>query len=455
MLSISNTTTGATPIQVVTTATLPSVLANAAANTRQWLEANRFTGAPNTFCVVPSQDGKIATVLVGIRAPDDLYALAHLPLSLPTGDYALEPASALAAFPAALSWLLGSYQFSRYKANAKSTATLVMTASPDVTRAQQMFAATALTRDLINTPTEDMGPEHLAHAAARVATEFGGTFREVVGEALLTENYPAVHAVGRASHRPPRLLEITWGDPTHPRIAVVGKGVCFDTGGLNIKGADGMRQMKKDMGGAAHALALTQLIMQAKLPIRLQMLIPAVENAIAGNAYRPGEIVSSRKGLKIEIGNTDAEGRVVLSDALALAAESKPELIIDFATLTGAARVALGPELPATFANDEGWYAALAAGAEATQDPIWRMPLWQPYRDMIKSNIGDIVNTGGPQAGAVTAALFLECFIPQGQSWIHIDVFSWNLKSRPGRPEGGEAQGLRAAFQMLQTRYQN
>ena len=316
-----------------------------------------------------------------------------------------------------------------------------------------MFDAIALTRDLVNTPTEDMGPQHLSQVARQLANEFDGTFREIVGDDLLTENFPAIHAVGRASHRPPRLIEITWGDPSHPRVAVVGKGVCFDTGGLNIKGADGMRQMKKDMGGGAHALALARLIMQSKLPVLLHMLVPAVENAIAGNAYRPGEIVSTRAGLKIEIGNTDAEGRVVLSDALALAAESKPELIIDFATLTGAARVALGPELPATFANDDAWFNALQAAATAAQDPIWRMPLWQPYHDMIKSSIGDIVNTGGPQAGAVTAALFLERFIPQGQAWIHIDTFSWNLKPRPGRPDGGEAQSLRACFEMLKTKF--
>jgi leucyl aminopeptidase len=325
--------------------------------------------------------------------------------------------------------------------------------SPATIQAQQIFAAVALTRDLVNTPTEDMGPQHLATIAEQLAAEFGGTFKEIVGDDLLRENFPAIHAVGRASHRPPRLIELCWGDPSHPRIAIVGKGVCFDTGGLNIKGADGMRQMKKDMGGAAHALALARLIMQMKLPVSLQMLVPAVENAISGNAYRPGEIVSTRAGLKIEIGNTDAEGRVVLSDALAYAAESKPALILDFATLTGAARVALGPELPATFANDDKWFDALAQAAATTHDPIWRMPLWQPYNEMIKSSIGDIVNTGGPQAGAVTAALFLEKFIPSGQAWIHIDVFSWNPKPRPGRPEGGEAQSLRACFQMLQTKF--
>jgi len=298
-----------------------------------------------------------------------------------------------------------------------------------------------------------MGPQQLADIAQSLAKEFGGTFREWVGDELLANNFPAIHAVGRASHRPPRLIELTWGDEKHPRIAIVGKGVCFDTGGLNIKGADGMRQMKKDMGGGAHALGLARMIMAMKLPVRLQMLVPAVENAIAGNAYRPGEIVATRKGLAIEIGNTDAEGRVVLSDALTLAAESKPEMIIDFATLTGAARVALGPELPATFANDDALFDALNQASAATRDPLWRMPLWQNYNDMIKSRIGDIVNTGGPQAGAVTAALFLEHFVPREQKWIHIDLFAWTPKPSPGRPEGGEAQTLRATFAMLENKY--
>ena len=443
----------ATPLHTVTASELVAFLQNTDETTRNWLNATSFTAAPYTFAVVPDASGRVAAVVVGVKSATDIFALAHLPSALPNGTYKLATPQAIGDYACALSWLLGTYQFSRYKASPKPMSRLSMASSVATIRAQQMFDAIALTRDLVNTPTEDMGPQHLSQVARQLANEFDGTFREIVGDDLLTENFPAIHAVGRASHRPPRLIEITWGDPSHPRVAVVGKGVCFDTGGLNIKGADGMRQMKKDMGGGAHALALARLIMQSKLPVLLHMLVPAVENAIAGNAYRPGEIVSTRSGLKIEIGNTDAEGRVVLSDALALAAESKPELIIDFATLTGAARVALGPELPATFANDDAWFNALQAAATATQDPIWRMPLWQPYHDMIKSSIGDIVNTGGPQAGAVTAALFLERFIPQGQAWIHIDTFSWNLKPRPGRPDGGEAQSLRACFEMLKTKF--
>jgi len=427
MLSTASSTSDyskAIPLTIVTSETLAGFLKQTDATTKNWLNANHFTAAPYSFSLVPDAAGNIASLIVGARALDDVWLLSHLPFALPAGNYRLADRSMVDDFCASLSWLLGSYQFSRYKSSPVKTATLFMPSSPATTRAQQMFAAVALTRDLVNTPTEDMGPQHLAAIAEQLAAEFGGTFNEIVGDDLLRENFPAIHAVGRASHRPPRLIELRWGDPSHRRIAIVGKGVCFDTGGLNIKGAEGMRQMKKDMGGAAHAFA-----------------------------YRPGEIVSTRAGLKIEIGNTDAEGRVVLSDALAYAAESKPALILDFATLTGAARVALGPELPATFANDDKWFDALAQAAAITHDPIWRMPLWQPYNEMIKSSIGDIVNTGGPQAGAVTAALFLEKFIPSGQAWIHIDVFSWNLKSRPGRPEGGEAQSLRACFQMLQTKF--
>ena len=316
-------------------------------------------------------------------------------------------------------------------------------------RGERTLAATALVRDLVNTPTEDMGPQHLADAARGLANEFSATLNEWVGDDLLKHNFPAIHAVGRASDRPPRLIELNWGDENHPRVAIVGKGVCFDTGGVNIKGAEGMRWMKKDMGGGAHALGLARLVMAEKLPVRLHMLIPAVENAISGNAYRPGDVIATRKGLSVEIGNTDAEGRVILADALAFAAEMKPAVIIDFATLTGAARVALGPELPATFCNDETWIAALIAASEKTRDPLWRMPLWQPYNTMIEPAIADLVNTGGPQAGAVTAALFLEHFIPKGQAWIHIDLFAWNPKTRPGRPEGGEAQTLRATLEML------
>ena len=444
----------AVPIVVIHSANFDAYLAHTDARTRTWLNATEFRARPHTHALVPAPEGGIAQVLVGVKDAGDVYALSHLPLALPAGDYKISSHhDALDSYAATLSWGLGSYQFTRYKKARRAPVNLIIAASDAVTRAAKTLAAATLIRDLVNTPTEDMGPQHLSDVAQALAKEFGGRFKEWVGDDLLKHNFPAIHAVGRASHRPPRLIELTWGDEKHPRVAIVGKGVCFDTGGLDIKTADGMRHMKKDMGGGAHALGVARLIMDMQLPVRLQMLVPAVENAIAGNAYRPGDVLATRKGLNIEIGNTDAEGRVVLSDALALAAESKPEIIIDFATLTGAARVALGPELPATFVNDDALFEALNEASIQTRDPLWRLPLWQNYNDFIKSNIGDIVNTGGPQAGSVTAALFLEHFVPRDQKWIHIDLFAWTPKAKPGRPEGGEAQTLRAVFAMLEKKY--
>jgi leucyl aminopeptidase len=312
----------------------------------------------------------------------------------------------------------------------------------------------AATRDLVNTPAEHMGPEALAKAVQMVAKQHGASFKQIVGDALLKQNFPAIHAVGRASTRAPRLIELSWGKPKDPLLSIVGKGVCFDTGGLDIKGAEGMRQMKKDMGGAANALGLATLVMALKLPVRLQLLIPAVENSIAGNAYRPGDVIKTRKGLHIEIGNTDAEGRVVLSDALAYASESKPELIIDLATLTGAARVALGAQLPALFAKHHDTARDLVDLGMKLDDPLWHMPLWAPYKAGIESTIGDIVNTGkSALAGAINAALFLEYFVPENQDWLHIDLFAWNDTARPGRPIGGEAQTIRTLLAYLEERF--
>ncbi len=444
----------ATPLTIVHTDNYAAFLSHADARAKTWLAATDFRAKPGRHALIPSADGGIAEVVVGVRRADDIYALAHLPLALPAGDYLIASHhDTLDEFAALLGWGLGSYQFTRYKKPPRAPANLIVAESDTLTRVEKVLAASTLIRDLVNTPTEDMGPEHLSDVAKNLAKEFGAAFREWVGDDLPAHNFPAIHAVGRASHRPPRLIELTWGEERNPRVAIVGKGVCFDTGGLDIKSADGMRHMKKDMGGGAHALGIARLIMALNLPLRLHMLVPAVENAISGNAYRPGEIVATRKGLNIEIGNTDAEGRVILSDALTYAAESKPQLIIDFATLTGAARVALGPELPAMFSNREDWAAALINASQSEQDPLWRMPLWQSYNDMIKSNIGDIINTGGAQAGAVTAALFLEHFVPKEQAWMHLDLFAWNLRPRPGRPEGGEAQTLRAVVAMLETKY--
>jgi leucyl aminopeptidase len=313
----------------------------------------------------------------------------------------------------------------------------------------------ALVRDLVNTPAADMGPPDLEAAVEAVARPHGAAVEVTRGDAL-EQGYPMIHAVGKAADRAfaPRLVEMTWGDPAHPRVAIVGKGICFDSGGLDIKPSSGMRLMKKDMGGAAHAIALAQLVMAARLPVRLHLLVAAAENAIAGNAFRPGDILRSRKGLTVEIGNTDAEGRLVLGDALTRAGEDRPELVIDFATLTGAARVAVGPDLPALFANDDALAAEMLEAGAQVDDPCWRLPLWDGYAEMLKSDIADINNAGeGGFAGAITAALFLKRFVPEGTAWLHLDTFAWRPAARPGRPKGGEALGLRAAFRLLQQRY--
>jgi leucyl aminopeptidase len=319
---------------------------------------------------------------------------------------------------------------------------------------EPMLRAVTTVRDLVNTPTEDMGPQHLSAAVKELAREHGATFREFVGAQLLKSNFPTIHAVGRASHRDPRLIELRWGKAKHPHLAVIGKGVCFDTGGLDMKTSDGMRWMKKDMGGAAHAIALAGLIMQAKLPVRLTLLVPAVENAISGSAYRPGEVITTRAGVTVEVDNTDAEGRLVLCDAIAYAVEDKPDLIVDFATLTGAARVGLGPDLPALFTNRDDLAAQAQQVAEREQDPLWRMPLWAPYLSFLDSRVADTVNAGASRmAGAITAALFLQRFVPETTAWMHLDTYAWNDADRPGRPAGGEAQGLRTLFALITSRY--
>lgn len=422
----------------------------------QWLLAHGFDAAPGSMLVLPGTDGELAGALLGIGDPLDPMSYAHAPSMLPSGQWQLDEAidDPVARQALQLGWGLGAYRFSRYRTPPRMPAQLVLPALD--AEAGAVLAACLRVRDLINTPTQDMGPEQLEDVAREIATAHGAQFDAIVGDALLAQNFPSIHAVGRASHRAPRLLHLQWGEASHPHVALVGKGVCFDTGGLDIKGADGMRNMKKDMGGAAHALALAELIMARRLPVRLTLLIPAVENAIGPDAFRPGEVIATRKGVSVEVDNTDAEGRVVLADALAFAGEMKPELVLDFATLTGAARVALGPDLPALYANDDAlandW---LQAGQQA-RDPLWRMPLWRPYLRYLTSNIADIAN-GGPSkmAGSVTAALYLERFVPAEQKWAHLDVYSWNDNDRPGKPTGGEAQGLRAAYAMLKAKFAN
>lgn len=383
------------------------------------------------------------------------WCLAKLAETLPQGHYRLVPPAEPG--PAIFGWMIGQHRFERYKEKPSTKGPRVLfTSQPAaIESTARQVRATALVRDMVNIPTADMGPDEIERIARGIAERFSAISTVTRGDALAA-GYPMIHAVGRAADRAnaPRLVELNWGHADHPRVALVGKGVTFDSGGLDIKPSAGMRLMKKDMGGAAHALALAELVMAANLPVRLHLLLPIAENAIAGNAFRPGDILKSRKGLSVEIGNTDAEGRLLLADALTRASEEKPELILDFATLTGAARVALGPDLPALFANDDMLAGELATHGTAQDDSLWRLPLWSPYADMLKSDLADINNAGeGGYAGAITAALFLQRFVAQESQWAHFDTFAWRPTARPGRPKGGEAYGLRAAFAMLQARY--
>jgi leucyl aminopeptidase len=382
-----------------------------------------------------------------------------LAAKLPAGLWRLDGLDAVAEGQAALAFALGAYRFDRYKARATPPARLAVSAGVDAAAALRIAAACALAREMVDTPAADMGPLQIETIAREIAEASGATIAVTTGDALLEENYPAVHAVGRAAapHRAPRVIEIGWNldRADLPLVALVGKGVVFDSGGLDIKAAAGMRNMKKDMGGSAHALALGRLVMQAGLPVRLVVLVAAVENAISADAFRPGDILNSRKGLTIEIGNTDAEGRLILADILTRAGEHSPDLTLDFATLTGAARIALGPELPPLYTDDEGLAADLLDAARAVGDPLWRMPLWPGYRAALETEIADLRNDSAAwaQAGSVTAALFLQKFAPATGAWAHMDIFAWNPRAQPGRPEGGEAQALRACFEMLSRRF--
>jgi leucyl aminopeptidase len=445
---------GATPLIAVDRENFAAVADALGEEAKRWCAANGFAGENGRFLPLAGKDGTPVAVLAGCDRRDSVFGLASLPVRLPEGHYALDARGfALNASDLALGWALGAYQFTRYRKPARAPARLVVDATT-AAHVAPMAQAIYHVRDLINTPTEDMGPAELAGAVRALAERQGASYREWVGDELLAANFPTIHAVGRASHRAPRLAELTHGAVDAPHLVIVGKGVCFDTGGLDIKTGDGMRWMKKDMGGAAHAIGLASLVLAAKLPVRLTLLIPAVENSIAANAYRPGEVIRTRAGLTVEVDNTDAEGRLVLCDALAYASEQKPDLIIDFATLTGAARVALGPELPALFANRDEIADALLEAAQTTRDPLWRMPLWRPYLTMLDSHVADLANAGASRhAGAVTAALFLERFMPEAQPWAHLDVYSWNDSDKPGHPRGGEAQGLRAYFEFVQRRY--
>ena len=445
---------GATPISVFDEAALNTWLAGQPPETSAWVQSTGFEAKVGSVCAVPGKDGRIDRILCG-RDEDtpDIWRLAALPDHLPADNYVLD----FGADPAqaALGWMLGAYRFDRYKTAEKAKRPILgLPDDVDRRRLAATVEAMFLARDLINTPAEDMKPSDLAAAAGAVAERYGAEFRVTAGADLLERNYPAIHAVGRAAADAPRLIDLTWGDPGGPKVTLVGKGVCFDSGGLGIKPAAGMKLMKKDMGGAASVLGLAGMIMALNLPVRLRLLIPAVENAIAGNAYRPMDVIRTRKGLTVEIGHTDAEGRVILCDALADAASEEPDLLLDVATLTGAARVALGTELPALFCNDDGLAQDILAHGEASDDPLWRLPLWPGYRKLIEGEAGDITNAPeGPFGGAITAALFLERFVGGAARWAHIDTMGWNTTARPGRPKGGEALALRALFAAIEDRY--
>lgn len=432
-----------------------------------WAQNASFTAAPNEVLLLPGENGELSGVVYGLDDAPGPWRWSALYRALPKSGIfqivsnltATDVANATDANDAALGFALGSYRYDQYRTlntDKFDGPTLVWPEACDRDAVRRAYGATKMVRDLVNAPASDLGPAQLARAAQDLAEASDAQYSEIVGVDLIREGFPAIYAVGRGSEesRAPRLIDFTWGPQNAPKVTLVGKGVCFDTGGLDIKSAAGMKIMKKDMGGAAHVLGLASMIMSAKLNVRLRVLIPAVENSVSAAAMRPLDVISTRKGLSLEIGHTDAEGRVVLADALALASEESPDLILDFATLTGAARVALGPDLPALFCNDEALSAEILKASEQTSDPMWRMPLYGPYKSQIKGKVADLRNdTDSSYAGAIMAGLFLESFVEDGLSWAHVDLMAWNVSSRPGRPEGGEALTLRAMFKVLENRY--
>lgn len=447
---------GATALIPVQPESLQDAVNKLPSSVAGWVKATGYAAKPGSVLLLPGDgNGALGGVLIGTEGDHDIWSWGAGAQAVPVGSYRIEAElSPDAAGRAALGWALGSYAFTRYKANERPARKLAWPKRVDRTYVAAAASATCLARDLINTPAADMGPADLARAAQELAREFDADVAVTVGEDLLERNYPAIHAVGRAAAVEPQLIDMTWGDANHPRVTLVGKGVCFDTGGLDLKPSRGMALMKKDMGGAAAVLGLARMIMATGLPVRLRVLIPAVENSVSGNAMRPRDILRTRKGLTVEVGNTDAEGRLVLADALAEAMEDKPDLVLDFATLTGAARSAVGTEIAAMFSNNDDLAEDLYRHGVAEDDPVWRMPLWKPYRRLIDSKVADINNSGdSPYAGAITAALFLSEFVDEGIPWAHFDIMAWNPSARPGRPEGGEAMAMRAAFATISERY--
>jgi leucyl aminopeptidase len=445
------------PINFVNAATWRDLRTSLDSRAGAFADAAGFEPQPGRHLLLPAPDGGLAGVLFALEAPDepnrDLFWPGALPGLLPAGAYRFANAPHDSKL-AALAFALGRYRFTRYRKQEAKETTLELPGNVDGDELSRIVDGVFIARDLINTPANDMGPPELEEAARTLASRHGAQARSIVGDDLISENFPLVHAVGRAAARAPRLIDLTWGDPNDPKVTLIGKGVCFDTGGLDIKPESGMLNMKKDMGGAACMLALAHMLMDRGTRLRLRVLIPAVENAISGSAFRPRDVYRSRKGLTVEIGNTDAEGRLILADAIALADEERPDLIADMATLTGAARVALGTEIPPFYTDDEVLASDLARCATSESDPLWRMPLWRPYDQLLDSKVADVNNISSSNfGGSVTAALFLRRFVAAAKAWLHCDIYAWNQTTKPGRPEGAECQAARALYALLVSRY--
>jgi leucyl aminopeptidase len=443
------------PVTLLTEHEFTPWLRRQPARVKNWLMAHRFKPLAGNVVVLPDARGRPARVVGGISSPPSLWDLGDYCGRLPAGTYHLDWNGPLAFHEwLALGWQLGAYRFTRYKKSTNTCAKLVISSGTDFAKIKRYAESISLARDLINTPAENMGPADLGAAIVEIGKKYGAKVSQIVGDDLLLKNYPAVHAVGRASSRPPRLIDLTWGYSKHPRVTLVGKGVCFDTGGLDLKSSSSMYLMKKDMGGAATALAIANMIMDAKLPVRLRLLVPAVENSVSSNALRPTDIIKMRNGLTVEVGNTDAEGRLILADALVEADSEKPQVIFDFSTLTGAARTAIGTDISALFSNDNTLVENLMAHSMQLEDPLWQLPLYAPYKRMLDSSVADLNSApNSPYAGAITAALFLQHFISKSQVWAHVDFMAWNLSSRPGRPEGGEAMAVRAVYRLIEAKF--
>ncbi len=449
-----NTTEKTIPLNIVYKTDFDIWVKNQTEFSKNWIKNSGFKASANRFLIIPDNTGCIDSVLVIADSKNIIWCLGKCANELPEGDYSIATnLSESEKESCALGWGLGSYDYKRYKKKNKKNCTLVLDVE-NKTKVESLLSGITVTRDMVNTPASDMMPQNISDTCKSIGKNYDVNFSECVGKELLSNNFPVIHAVGRASVHHPRLIEFSWGESNKPTVALIGKGVSFDSGGLNIKSAQGMRLMKKDMGGAAHVAGIATAIMQMNLPIQLKVLIPAVENAISGNAYRPGDVLTARNGKTIEIDNTDAEGRLILCDALSKAIEDEPDIIIDFATLTGAARVAMGTEIPAFFCNDQTLADALKDAADDVCDPIWQLPLHTPYRYMLDSSVADFTNSATSGfGGAITAALFLKEFVPDTIKWAHFDVMAWNNRSRPGRPKGGEAMGLRAVVEFLQREY--